>query len=183
MLHATRVRSEKDFAAILALQQANLRGVKTPEEEKAQGFLTVSHSLQTLQQMHALEPSIIVKEDDELAGFALVMPVACRQLVPELLPMFEGLEQIIYRGMPLSAYRYYVMGQICVAQAYRGRGVFDRLYNHHRACLQSKYDFVVTEIATRNTRSMRAHERVGFKQLQIQQDALDEWAVVIWDWS
>ena len=183
MLHATRVRSEKDLAAILALQQANHRGVKTPEEEKAQGFLTVCHSLQTLQQMHALEPSIIVKDIHELVGFALVMPVACSQLVPELLPMFEGLEKIIYHNKPLSAYRYYVMGQICVAQAYRGQGVFDMLYHHHHACLRSNYDFVITEIATRNTRSMRAHERVGFKQLQIQQDDLDEWAVVIWHWN
>jgi RimJ/RimL family protein N-acetyltransferase len=56
------------------------------------------------------------------------------------------------------------------------------LYQQHRQLLQHKYDFVITEIATRNTRSMRAHQRLGFTTIHIHRDALDEWAVVIWDW-
>jgi ribosomal protein S18 acetylase RimI-like enzyme len=183
MLHAARVRSEQDLADILLLQQANLRGTKTPAEEKEQGFLTVMHSPETLRQMHHLEPSIIVKDNDELAGYALVMPRACSAIVPELVPMFDGLNTINYKNRPLAAYNFYVMGQICVAAAYRGRGVFDMLYRHHRLSLQPTYDAVVTEIATRNTRSLRAHRRVGFEHLHTQRDALDEWAVVIWDWT
>lgn len=182
MLIAKSVTTENELEQILLLQQQNLRGVHNEATEKEQGFLTVAHNWQALQQMHALEPSIIVKDDDAIAGYALVMLRECSKLVPELLPMFEGLDKMNYLGRPLAEYRFYVMGQVCVAAAYRGLGVFDMLYRHHRQLLQHKYDFVITEIATRNTRSMRAHQRVGFETLQVHRDALDEWAVVIWDW-
>jgi RimJ/RimL family protein N-acetyltransferase len=70
-----------------------------------------------------------------------------------------------------------------VAKEYRSQGLFDLLYQQHRAFFQHKYDFVLTEIATRNTRSMRAHQRVGFQQLALLRDSLDEWSVVTWDWQ
>ncbi len=182
MLVASSVSTYNELQQILVLQQQNLRGVHTEATEKEQGFVTVSHTPESLQRMHALEPSIIVKDNDTLAGYALVMLKECSALVPELVPMFDGLDRIIYQGKSLSQYKFYVMGQICVDAAYRGLGVFDMLYRQHRAALAHKYDFVITEIATRNTRSMRAHQRAGFETLQVHRDELDEWAVVIWDW-
>jgi len=74
------------------------------------------------------------------------------------------------------------MGQVCVAAPYRGKGVFDLLYNQHKAAFSHKYDFVITDIATRNTRSMRAHARIGFKKIHTYRDELDEWDTVLWDW-
>jgi len=59
-----------------------------------------------------------------------------------------------------------------------GRGVFDALYEGHRRFLGGRYDAVVTEIATRNGRSMRAHARAGFETIHVYRDATDEWAVV-----
>jgi RimJ/RimL family protein N-acetyltransferase len=49
--------------------------------------------------------------------------------------------------------------------------------------MQHKYDFVITEIATHNTRSLRAHEKVGFRLLHNYTDATDEWDVVLWNWQ
>ena len=183
MLHASRVSTEKELQQILDLQRQNLRGVNNNATEKEQGFVTVTHSIEKLRLMHNIEPSIIVKDDDVLAGYALVMPTACSTVVPELFPMFERFGKMNYKGKLLAEYNFYVMGQICVAAAFRGKGVFDMLYNKHREALQNKYDFVITEIATRNIRSIRAHERVGFKTLDVYTDDLDEWAVVIWDWN
>lgn len=179
---ATTVSTTHELEQILALQQLNLRGVHDAAQEKEQGFVTVTHSLEKLQQMHRLEPGIIVKDGDLLAGYALVMPQECSSIIPELFPMFEGCKKLHYQSKPLSDYQFYVMGQICVAAGYRGKGVFDMLYHKHREVLAHKYDFVITEVATRNTRSMRAHERVGFQLLHTYRDELDEWAVIIWDW-
>jgi L-amino acid N-acyltransferase YncA len=74
------------------------------------------------------------------------------------------------------------MGQICVDKAYRGKGVFELLYQKHREIFEKSYDFIVTEISTRNTRSLRAHEKVGFKTIHTYRDSMDEWNVVVWDW-
>jgi len=91
--------------------------------------------------------------------------------------MFERLDA----NAEVKGRRYYVMGQICVAKAYRGQGVFDRLYAAHREHLRHRFDACVTEISVRNPRSLRAHARVGFEELERYRDAADEWVVVIWD--
>ena len=54
------------------------------------------------------------------------------------------------------------MGQICIDKPWRGRGLFDQLYAAHRQHLSGRYDCCITEVATRNGRSMSAHLRVGF---------------------
>jgi hypothetical protein len=183
MLYATTVSTVKELEQILQLQQLYLRGQTSEAEEKEQGFLTVTHTFDLLQQMHQIEPSIVVKEDDVLAGYALVMPKECRNFIPILVPMFENFDRLSYQGKPINSYTFYVMGQICVAKSYRGRGVFDLLYHEHKKTLQHKYDFVLTEISTNNHRSLRAHSRVGFKTINIHTDETDEWAVTIWDWK
>jgi GNAT superfamily N-acetyltransferase len=97
--------------------------------------------------------------------------------------MFRMFETLAWRGKPLADWQYYVMGQICVSDRYRGQGVFDALYREHRARYADRFSLSVTEIATRNTRSMRAHARVGFEVVTIYRDAQDEWAVAAWDWT
>jgi GNAT superfamily N-acetyltransferase len=183
MLQSAIVTNTKELEQVLELQQQYLRGQTNATEEKEQGFLTVAHTLDLLQKMDALEHSIIVKDENALAGYALAMPKECRAIIPVLVPMFENFDDLLYLGKPVNNYSFYVMGQICVAKRYRGQGVFDMLYQKHRENFKNKYDFVITEISTRNLRSLRAHERIGFKTLCIYTDATDEWAVVIWDWD
>ncbi|MFI5155358.1 MAG: GNAT family N-acetyltransferase [Chitinophagales bacterium] len=182
MLRASLVQDRNELREIADLQKRFLRGVTSQEEEREQGFLTVEHSLETLEQMHRLEPSIIAKENGQLAGYALTMPRACGAMIPVLVPMFHIFPEIVYGYRPINDYNFYVMGQICVDKPFRGLGVFDLLYQKHREVYSHKYDFIVTEISLRNHRSMKAHQRVGFKLLHVYTDPLDEWAVVIWDW-
>jgi ribosomal protein S18 acetylase RimI-like enzyme len=170
-----RVRDDRDLEQILDLQRRNLPRSLDAGTAAEQGFVTVEHSLGVLRRMHELEPSIVARSGASLAGYALVMPVACRAFIPVLDPMFQRLEGL--KG------RFYVMGQICVDRPWRGRGVFDALYHAHRDHLRTRYDLVVTEVSVRNTRSLRAHERVGFRELQRYRDATDDWVIIAWDWT
>jgi ribosomal protein S18 acetylase RimI-like enzyme len=179
----TLARGRADLEAILALQRANLRAVVSAEEARREGFVTVAHTIEVLEAMHAIAPSVLARAGADLAGYALVMPVEARSLVPILAPMFQLFETLTWRGRPLGEVPFYVMGQICVAQPYRGRGIVDALYREHRTRYASRFQRCVTEIATRNTRSMRAHARVGFEVVTIYRDDEDEWAVVAWDFA
>jgi GNAT superfamily N-acetyltransferase len=179
MIEARPVASEAELEQILELQQRNLPRNLDERERAEQGFVTVEHTLDVLRRMHAIVPSIVAKDGEELAGYALVMPVECRPFIPVLTPMLERLDA----NASLKGRRYYVMGQVCVAKPYRGRGVFDRLYAAHREHLRNRFDACITEISVRNTRSLRAHEKVGFEELERYRDATDEWIVVIWNWS
>jgi len=183
MIETSLVTSRADLEQILALQRDNLRTLVSADEAAREGFVTVGHTVEILERMHAIAPSVIARDGAELAGYALVMPIETRTLVPILDSMFRVFETLAWRGRPLSAWRYYVMGQICVARGHRGRGVVDALYREHRARYADRFELCVTEIATRNVRSMRVHARVGFEVATTYRDAHDEWAVVVWDWT
>lgn len=183
MLHTTLVNSTQDLEQILELQEQNLIRNIDKTEIQSQGFVTLHHSLAVLEQMHKLAPSVIIKDNDKVVAYALTMLKECRQLVPDLEPMFVMLDKLKWENKPLPGYRFYIVGQICIAKEYRGQGLVENLYAHHKKVYQSQFDLFVTEIATRNQRSIRAHERVGFKTIHIYHDDLDEWAVVAWDWE
>ncbi len=183
MFTSTIVSNTKELEQILALQKQFLRGKTSVDEEKEQGFLTVEHTLDLLIKMDELEHSIIVKDEKTLAGYALTMPKACAEIIPELIPMFENFDALFYKEKLINDYSFYVMGQICVDKKYRGKGVFEMLYQKHKEMFQHKYDFIITEISTKNYRSLRAHEKIGFKILQTYTDAIDEWAIVLWNWQ
>lgn len=179
----TAVQSRDELKHILALQQKNLRQALSADEMHSQGFVTVQHDLPTLEQMHAMAPSIVARHGETLVAYALTMPREARALAPVLEPMFALFDALEFRGKPLSDYRFYVMGQICIDKAHRGQGLFDRLYHQHRDHFRTQFDLIVTEISARNLRSLRTHERVGFETIHTYRDATDEWAVVAWDWA
>ncbi|MCS7037829.1 MAG: GNAT family N-acetyltransferase [Saprospiraceae bacterium] len=185
VIHYKRVQHEEEIAQILALQAYNLPSAISPEQASSQGFVTVKHDPEVLRRMNAAFPSVIAKEGDRLAGYCLVMLREFAPEVPVLAPLFERLEQLEWRGRPLSAGRWFVMGQICVAEPYRGKGVFDGMYRHLADVCRLHFDFVVTEVAERNTRSLRAHERVGFETFHIYDDPTtgERWHIIAWNWE
>ena|SRR5688572_13308048 len=183
MLCPTLTSTTDELRQILRLQEQNLRQHIDEAEMMSQGFVTIHHDLKVLQQMHELAPSVIIKDDDQVVAYALTMLRECRQLIPDLESMFALLDQLYWNNKPLKDYRFYVMGQVCIARSYRGKGLFDELFRYHKKIYQPQFDLFITEIATRNTRSVRAHERVGFKTIHIHRDDLYEWVVVGWDWN
>lgn len=177
------VRDSSELEQILALQRANLAVNVSADEARAQGFVTAVHDLTSLLQMHALAPSIVARSESGLAGYALSMRVEARACVPILEPMFQLLETLSWRGRSLAATRYYVMGQVCVAKPFRGEGVFDALYRGHRDHYRERFELLITEVSTRNPRSLRAHERVGFQPLHRYRDSVDDWVILGWNWE
>ena len=182
MLKATTVNTTEELQQILDLQQQNLPKNISAEELKSQGFVTFQHDLKTLQEFHQLAPSVIVKDDEKVIAYALTVVNEARHVFPPMESMFRLLEKLQWKDKPFCDYRYYEMGQVCVAKEYRGKGVFEMLYQEHKKSYSNKYDLLVTMISTMNHRSLKAHEKVGFQTVLIEKDELDEWAVVVWDW-
>lgn len=182
MLTAQLAGATTDLEQILLLQRKNLAGNIDEAEMQSQGFVTLRHDLDILEKMHRLAPSVIIKDNNRVIGYALTMLGECRSLIPDLEPMFALFDQLQWNNQPLNNYRFYVMGQICIDKAYRGQGLFEKLYQHHKETYRQRFDLIITEISARNYRSLRAHERVGFTTIHVHHDKLDEWNVVGWDW-
>jgi hypothetical protein len=180
----TTVKNDDDVRGILALQQKNLKKNLSPEQIQSQGFLTVEHKFSVLKAMNDAQPSVIVKDGDTVVAYCLAMFPQFRNDVPELIALFDTIDDIDYDGQTLKDFKYVVMGQVCVGEGYRGMGFFDGMYQKLREELSAKFELCVTDISTNNTRSLKAHARVGFIPVKDFHDAtLDEvWRVVVWNW-
>lgn len=183
LFYTTTVTSTEELLQVLELQQQNLKQHISEEEKKEQGFVTMSYTQNILEAMHEKLPSIIVKEDDRVIGYALAFAIDDNFSYPSLGSMFKIFKNLTWKNKSLRAYRYYLIGQICIDKKYRGKGFMELLYGKHKEIYQSRFDFVITEISTSNLRSLRAHERIGFTTIHTYRDDLDEWAIVLWDWQ
>ena len=176
--------ADEDLKQILALQRQNVEEELSSAEVAADGFVTVRHDLGLLRDMNRAESHIVAKSGGRVVGYALVMLRAFEDRIPILGPMYDKLSQLSYHGRPVEEYPYFIMGQVCVAKPFRGSGAFGGMYREMRALYFPKYRMVITEVARRNTRSIRAHEKVGFELLHRYRDASgEEWDVVLWDWE
>jgi ribosomal protein S18 acetylase RimI-like enzyme len=175
--------TEAELNQVLALQDANHKDNLSAENRKENGFVTVRHSQELLKKMNAAAGQVIAKDGAGVVGYALVMLKEISPLIPVLMPMFEMFNTLSYNGRVLSSYKYYVMGQICVAESHRGQGVFQQLYDGHRKFYSNQFELCLTEVSSSNTRSMRAHEKVGFRTIHSFEDNTDRWNILAWDWS
>jgi L-amino acid N-acyltransferase YncA len=176
----TQVATPSHIEQILRLQAENLASVLDAQTIAEQGFVTVQHDPEVLRQMNQRFPSVVALDQDRVVGYCLVMLQEFADKVPVLIPMFELLRTLEWAGKPLSAYRWFVMGQVCIAKTHRGQGIFDGLNRHLQQVCAPYFDCIVTEVALRNTRSLRAHERAGWALIHEYQDVNSaEWWRVI----
>jgi GNAT superfamily N-acetyltransferase len=182
MLKAGLANTESDLRQILSLQARNLKQNISAHEKATEGFLTMQFSIEMLQQLHDIAPSVVVRDEDDIIAYAIVLLKDGRKAYPDLENMFLHIETLSWNGKPVYDYKYYVMGQICVDKNYRGQQVFSMLYNKHRELYKDRFDFIITEISTSNHRSIRAHDKTGFQKIHTYRDYMDEWNVVLWDW-
>lgn len=172
-----------DIRAILDLQFDNLRINLSPEEISSQGFVFVRHTYESLKAICDTEPAVVAKHKGSLAGYALCMSKVHSQNVPELKVLFEMLDNTYYEDEPLSKSTYIACGQICIAKPYRGQNLMKKLY-HKMAELNKKYRYCLTEVSSQNTRSLQAHYKVGFQNINQHPGENGEvWNIVLWDWN
>jgi ribosomal protein S18 acetylase RimI-like enzyme len=184
MITFTQCHTKEELEGILALQGNNLPQHLTAAEIESQGFVTVRHSIEQLTQLNDTERHIIAKDGNKVMGYVLAMTEKAKHDIPVLVPMFALFEETVYHGKNIADYDYLVVGQVCIDKSYRGQGVFDQCYAAYKNYYHNRYDFAITEIAKTNTRSLRAHEKIGFRPIKNYTSPDNvEWVVVVWDWA
>ena len=183
MIYAALVSTEDELDQIYALNQQNLKLRLSQEERDQEGFVTWLYSIDLLRNMHQLAPSVIVKDEDKVIGYALVALKESSAFHPDLQTMFSNLSKLNYKEKPLFSYSFYCMGQICIDKNYRGKGLVNSLYQKHRQTYSNNFELLITEISVNNKRSQKAHEKIGFKTIYTYPDTIDEWNVVVWEWE
>tara|TARA_R100000935_G_scaffold15475_1_gene31028 strand:- start:3100 stop:3678 length:579 start_codon:yes stop_codon:yes gene_type:complete len=179
-----RCNTQEEILGILKLQKKNLFSTITQEQSKADGFLTCTHTMDLLEKWNEITPHIIAIKNKTVLGYLLGMPSEASEDMPILRPMFQMFDEVEYNDKTISSYNYIVVGQVCIAKEYRGKGLLYNLYQLYLKVYKYKFDFAITEIAARNKRSLQAHLNNGFKQIfQYRSSEGEEWCIVILDWN
>jgi len=174
----------QDLIDILQLQQVNLPKSISKSEALEQGFVTIEHDLALLEKMNHPYPHIVARDQDKVIAYALVLLKSITKDLPILQSMMDIINQISYQEKYLKDTRYFVMGQVCVDKEYRGQGVFQRLYEEMKNRMKSDFDYIITEVAHRNQRSIRAHAKVGFQNIKEHYSEKGElWVILLLDIS
>jgi len=72
------------------------------------------------------------------------------------------------------------MGQICIAKTHRKKGIFRALYKEMIERMSNDFDFIVTEVAHRNSRSLNAHYAIGFKNVkEYSSESGEHWVILL----
>lgn len=165
--------TKDELQQILDLQHKNLYQNISEEERKQEGFLTVSHDLNFLIEMNNKVQHIIAKHNDKVVAYALSMHPDFGNRIEILKPMFVKINENIEEQT-----NYIVMGQICIDKLYRGKGIFRNLYKTMQKSLKNKFDYIITEVDKKNTRSINAHQAIGFKEIVAYNANNQDWSLI-----
>jgi len=196
MIHVCSASTREDFQGIRQLQEANLRRNLSESEVMSEGFVTAEYTTDFLAKMSTFYPAAIAKTDNGLiVGYALIVSKKLQGDHALLDDMIEVIDKISlshdkdnninssithFKSVP-----YVLCGQLCVALGYRGKGLVTDLYNHLRHVVQTispEVHYCFTEVAHDNKRSLRAHEKCGFKVIQSHTFGATGFDIILLDW-
>lgn len=177
------VETTDELIRLKKLQTSNLRKLIGEEVAMKEGFVTSEYSLELLQAMHEIHPSIIAKEGDEVVGYVIVTNKEVYGAHPELDHLFNTLDKISYEGNLLKNSTYILVGQLCVGLGYRGLGLVYKMYNYYKEILSHRYTYLVTDISQDNKRSIKAHQNTGFETIGVIEQVGTGWNIVLWNWN
>ena len=158
-----RVTEDWEIEGIKALEEENNLANISKEESVKEGFVTASYSIELLRRMNEIQPSIIALHGNKVVGYAMVTDKELYGQHSLLDSLFDALADMNYQGEKLGDGKVVLVGQLCVAKPFRGQGLVPKMYNLFKECLINQYDYCVTDISEANPRSIRAHEKCGFK--------------------
>jgi len=177
-----RVTEDWEIEGIKTLEEENNLANISKEESAKEGFVTASYSIDLLRRMNEIQPSIIALHGNKVVGYALVTDKELYGQHSLLDSLFDALADMNYQGEKLGESKVVLVGQLCVAKPFRGQGLVPKMYNLFKESLINQYDYCVTDISEANPRSIRAHEKCGFKIIDTLEYEGVKWHIVIWDW-
>ena len=171
-------RSDEDLEQILHLQKQNHKDLIDQSEAQKEGYVTVRHDIDALKEICQPDGHVIALHEGRVIGYALTMHSQYAEAIPVLSELMDQMKAIE------GSRPFLIMGQLCVAKDWRGKGVVRELYNHMKTALGEKYDGIYTEVAADNPRSMKAHLKNGYQLVKTYSNSAGKpWHLIYCNWN
>jgi hypothetical protein len=145
-----------DYPAIVDLQAVNhIRNLSL--EERKQGFLSAEFSPAQVAAIAQDLGITVAVSAGELAGFLCAFRKEFNHGSPVIAKMLDSYDRAEFEGRRLSAYASYIYGPVCIARAFRGKGLLRGLYEAQLNLLAGQFDLGVAFVSRDNPHSLNAH--------------------------
>lgn len=176
-------QSTEDLIGVKSLQSQNLKVNLSEAEKSSEGFVTASYTMEALEQMHQLLPSVIAVDHDKVVGYALVLDKRFKGTHHLIDDLIENIDRHSFQNQNLADVNYAVVGQLCVDKQYRGQGLASKLYQKYKDHYSILFPYCITDVDRSNKRSLQAHYKTGFQTLGQLQFENADFEIVLWDWN
>jgi hypothetical protein len=158
-----RKATPSDFPMILDLQGKNL--LKNLDlQDREDGFLSIGYSADQLDRLNRELGIFVALKDDHLAGYLITQTLEFAAQSPLITTMVKRFPNVQYKGRPLSIFRAFMYGPVCIDKEQRGQGILEGLYEVMLTTLQGQYDVGVAFVSENNPRSFHAHrDKLGME--------------------
>jgi hypothetical protein len=147
----------QDYAQIVIMQNENLSTVLTAEEKASGGFLSVPLSVEDFQVMNQEIAVVVASCGKEVVAYHCASSCQYHQSVPLCACMMERFANVLYEGKPLVHYTCFVVGPMCIAKNYRGKGIYLQLWQELMKHIPAGLEMGVAPASEANPRALHAH--------------------------
>jgi hypothetical protein len=145
-----------DYPQILQLQSANFIA-NLAAEEREQGFLSAQFSAAQTAQIAEDLGTMVAVVDDQVVGFLCACRNEFQTGSPVIAKMLESYDRLLFADRPLSSFKSYIYGPVCISRGHRQRGLLRGLYEAQKNDLAGRFDLGVAFVSRDNPHSLQAH--------------------------
>ena len=156
-----RKAEPQDYAQIVMMQNENLNTVLTAEEKASGGFLSVPLKAEDFQVMNKEIAVVVASSGKEVVAYHCASSCQYYQSVPLCACMMERFANVLYEGKPLVHYTCFVVGPMCIAKNYRGKGIYLKLWQELTKHISAGLEMAVGPASEANPRALHAHTQIA----------------------
>jgi predicted GNAT superfamily acetyltransferase len=145
-----------DYPEILDLQSANFIANLTAEERN-QGFLSAQFTPEQIARIAEDLGTTVAVVGGQVAGFLCAFRKEFETGSPVIAKMLEAYDRLNLEERPLSAFKSYIYGPVCIGREYRRRGLLRGLYDAQKRDLAGQFEIGVAFVSRDNLHSLSAH--------------------------
>jgi len=145
-----------DYPVLVRLNEENFIANLSAMERK-QGFLSALFSLEQTARIAEDLGTRVAVVDGQVVGFLCAFRKEFDTGSPVIAKMLESYDRLGFEGRPLSAFKSYIYGPVCIGRDYRGRGLLRGLYQAQKADLAGRFEIGIAFVSRDNPHSLSAH--------------------------
>ena len=159
---------DADVDSLCSLQEHNLRANLSLQEQQRGGYLSIAFSVDEFAAFNRDLGVLVARMKHEVVAYCCISSAGFNAKLPILEQIVKRIEGYSVPGaskLPTLATSC-IWGPVCIAEPWRGNEILQKLFTYAGSISkQAGYDFCFSFVSTGNPRSLKAHLKLPFREI------------------